>query len=250
MKFCKKFVVALLMLLVIPPVTLSQDNQVSSTALATQEEVYPISNSDQPPHNIVGKIVYDDGYSGTGFVIGHNTILTNRHMVQDLNTHSGEFKLGLNQHNNGPQILGEYKLISAKLAPNEHDDVAILTVKPKQDNLPLDKVVAPAKLVNANYIDEQWMLTDENKMHTAGYPGNRQRNVMWGSNGKLLKYGFNNNRIYVANIDTAPGASGSPLFNKDNEVVGINSSSYGPPTNESGGFLFKDDLYDFIINNR
>lgn len=247
----KKIILAFAMVLVMSPVATLQQNVISPIASAAQENIYPISGSDRAPHNIVGRIDYDSGISGTGFVIGHDTILTNKHVADHLiNGNQGDFKLAKNNHNRRKNKLGEYTLVSAKVAPNQNDDVAIITVTPKQGSLPLDKVVTPAKIVNANYIDEQWMKTNENQMRIVGYPGNRDRNIMWGSSGKLLRYAFNSNRIYAADIASSSGASGSPLINNNNEVVGINSSSYGAPSNESGGFLFKDDLYDFIMNNK
>ncbi|PTI79249.1 hypothetical protein BU098_14285, partial [Staphylococcus xylosus] len=241
---------ALLMLLVIPPVTLSQDNQVSSTASATQEEVYPISNSDQPPHNIVGKLHFSTGFSATGFVIGQDTILTNRHVANNLNQGTEDFKLALNRHNKGQKILGSYDVVSAIYPSNAEEDVAILKVKPKQDNLPLNKVVAPANIGNANYIDDQWLTTSNNKFHIAGYPGNREKEVMWGSNGKLTGLLGDSKRFYSSDIAAATGSSGSPLFDENNQVVGILNSGHDNESNETFGFLFKDDLFDFIINNR
>lgn len=251
MGFSKKLALFLLMLLALPQV-LAPEHPVNSVVSAAEESVYPINGSDKSPHNIVGRINFSNGPSATGFVIGSDTILTNKHVANKLKDGiTGTFTLGINYHNSGKKVLGNYELVSVIPAPNADDDVAIIKVKPSQDNLPLDKVVNPAKIVNANYIDEEWIKNStDNQFHIAGYPGNKDRNIMWGSDGKLLKYVFNSNRIYEADIISVPGNSGSPLFNKNNEVVGIISSTYGHTTNHAGGFLFKDDLYDFIMANK
>ncbi|RIO64296.1 hypothetical protein BUZ85_16740 [Mammaliicoccus sciuri] len=108
------------------------------------------------------------GFSATGFVIGQDTILTNRHVANNLNQGTEDFKLALNRHNKGQKILGSYDVVSAIYPSNAEEDVAILKVKPKQDNLPLNKVVAPANIGNANYIDDQSLTTSNNKFHIAG----------------------------------------------------------------------------------
>lgn len=250
MNLCKKFVVAFLILFLVPAVTLPEYNHMNSTASATQEEVYPIKNSDQPPHNIVGKLHFSTGFGATGFVIGQDTILTNRHVADNLKNGTGDFKLAYNAHNNGKKVLGSYDVISAIYPPNPQDDVAILKVKPQKDSLTFDKLVAPANITNANHIDEQWLTTSENQFHIAGYPGDREKEVMWGSNGKINELLGNAKYFYSSNISAYPGSSGSPLFDKNNRVVGILNSGGKPPSDYSKGFLFKDDLYNFIINNR
>ncbi|WP_281198842.1 trypsin-like serine peptidase [Staphylococcus schleiferi] len=245
-KFKKVFMLVVLLLAMVPVIF----SQGSFTAKANSG-IYPINGSDKAPHNIVGRLDFKNGHSGTGFVIGKNTVATNRHVANNFKgKDSGTFKLAFNQKNNGPKSLGDFSVVSVKFAPNQNDDVAILTVVPKNGNKNVGEVVKPANIVDADFIDKNWLGTANNQLHIAGYPNLGDRNIMWGSDGKILDFAFNSNRTYKSDILASPGASGSPLFNKNNQVVGINSSFYADDPKVSGGFLFKEDLLQFVLNNR
>lgn len=244
MNFLRKFFVVLLLFSLIVPVSLSNHIE------AWSSDFYKIENSRVAPYNIIGKIQFNNGKYGTGFVIGKDTIVTNKHVARHLKESSGTFKLAINQFNRGKKMIAEFNLVSVKMAPNIHDDVAIMKVTPKTGKKQVGEIVRPANIKKANFMDEAWFKTSANQLHIAGYPGGKPNDTMWKSTGKITGYGFNNNRIYKATIKSQPGASGSPLFNQKNEIVGINSSNYGEEIRLSGGFLFKDDLYDFLIANR
>ncbi|MBT2814460.1 trypsin-like serine protease [Staphylococcus coagulans] len=245
-KFKKVFMLVVLLLAMVPVIF----SHGSFTAEANSE-IYPIKDSQNAPHHIVGRIDFNNGRSGTGFVIGKNTVATNRHVAINFKgKDSGVFKLAFNQKNNGPKSLGDFSVVSVKFAPHKDDDVAILTVVPKNGAKNVGEVVQQAAIIDAGFIDKKWLETSENNLHIAGYPSLGDRNIMWGSDGKILDFAFGSNRIYKANILTSPGGSGSPLFNNHQQVIGINSSTYGDDPKISGGFLFKDDLLKFIIDNR
>ncbi|MCE5522916.1 trypsin-like peptidase domain-containing protein [Staphylococcus pseudintermedius] len=249
MKKLKKCYLALIVVLFITLVMPNENTPSTPVAFAEKGNSYLIKDSDRPPHNVVGKLLEGNVY-GTGFVIGDNTVLTNKHVAKKMKVNSSVFKLGLNGGNHGKKLLGEYIVTGMKYPPNVHDDVAILTVRSKNGSLPLSKVVKPANIANANFINKDWMKTEQNNLHIAGYPGNRNTNMMWGSSGHLLDYAFKSDRIFVADFDGYPGSSGSPVFDSQNQVIGIHNSDYGTDSGRTGGFLFKDDLYEFIVNNR
>lgn len=220
------------------------------TAVANSE-IYPIKDSQNAPYHIVGRIDFNNGRSGTGFVIGNNTVATNRHVgINFKGKDSGTFKLAFNQKNNGPKSLGDFSVVSVKFAPHKDDDVAILTVVPKNGAKNVGEVVQQAAIIDAGFIDKKWLETSENNLHIAGYPSLGDRYIMWGSDGKILDFAFGSNRTYKSDILASPGASGSPLFNKNNQVVGINSSFYADDPKISDGFLFKEDLLQFVLDNR
>ncbi|NHA35253.1 hypothetical protein C1O33_00555 [Staphylococcus schleiferi] len=235
------------LLLAMVPVIFSH----SGFTAVVNSEIYPIKDSQNAPYHIVGRIDFNNGRSGTGFVIGNNTVATNSHVgINFKGKDSGVFKLAYNKYNKGPKILGEYSVTDVKFAPHKDDDVAILTVVPKNGAKNVGEVVQQAAIIDAGFIDKKWLETSENNLHIAGYPSLGDRNIMWGSDGKILDFAFGSNHIYKANILTSPGGSGSPLFNNHQQVIGINSSTYGDDPKVSGGFLFKDDLLKFIIDNR
>ncbi len=243
----KKVCMLVDLLLAMVPVIFSHSG---FTAVANSE-IYPIKDSQNAPYHIVGRIDFNNGRSGTGFVIGNNTVATNRHVgINFKGKDSGTFKLAFNQKNNGPKSLGDFSVVSVKFAPHKDDDVAILTVVPKNGAKNVGEVVQQAAIIDAGFIDKKWLETSENNLHIAGYPSLGDRNIMWGSDGKILDFAFNSNRTYKSDILASPGASGSPLFNKNNQVVGINSSFYADDPKISDGFLFKEDLLQFVLDNR
>ncbi|MDR5603976.1 trypsin-like peptidase domain-containing protein [Staphylococcus coagulans] len=243
----KKVCMLVALLLAMVPVIFSHSG---FTAVANSE-IYPIKNSQNAPYHIVGRIDFNNGRSGIGFVIGNNTVATNRHVgINFKGKDSGTFKLAFNQKNNGPKSLGDFSVVSVKFAPHKDDDVAILTVVPKNGAKNVGEVVQQAAIIDAGFIDKKWLETSENNLHIAGYPSLGDRNIMWGSDGKILDFAFNSNRTYKSDILASPGASGSPLFNKNNQVVGINSSFYADDPKISDGFLFKEDLLQFVLDNR
>ncbi|WP_390513444.1 trypsin-like serine protease, partial [Staphylococcus pseudintermedius] len=163
MKKSKKCYLALIVVLFITLVMPNENTPSTPVAFAEKGNSYIIKDSDRPPHNVVGKLLEGNVY-GTGFVIGDNTVLTNKHVAKKMKVNSSVFKLGLNGGNHGKKLLGEYIVTGMKYPPNAHDDVAILTVRSKNGSLPLSKVVKPANIANANFINKDWMKTEQNNL--------------------------------------------------------------------------------------
>ena len=208
-----------------------------------------IKNSLEYPYNTVAK-VQAPYQGGTGFVVGENKVLTNRHVVEAfLKTPAGistaKVILAQNEGNTGDKNLGEYKIKGYKFAPNDID-VAILEVEPNKKGEHIGKVVTPGRLVNESQITSEWIKKKPSTLfHTAGYPGDRDKRYMWYSDGGLLD-------IRGLEVDGAfkayPGASGSPIFDQDNNIIGI-VRAYAPKNKDASGLLFRGELLDFLKEN-
>lgn len=151
---------------------------------------------------------------GTAFVVGRHTIITNHHVVKDKSddsklVQSKDMIFKLNDKN--------YKIKSIK--PLFLEDVAILHTK-----TPIESSVKPLKLAKSSTISH---LNKGETLHSYGYPDYKtlnntvNKNTLVKINGYYLNPVTIFNHEYYMKMKVRRGASGSPILNKDNEVVGI-----------------------------
>lgn len=165
--------------------------------------------------------VHDDNGKrhGTAFVVGRHTIITNHHVVRDkldgsklVQTKDMLFKL------NGK----DYKINSIK--PLFLEDVAILHTK-----TPIESSVKPLKIAKSSAIKH---LNKGETLHSYGYPDYKTLNNTIDNNAlvKINGYYLNPKTIfnhqYYMKMKVRRGASGSPILNKNNEIVGIVKGGY------------------------
>ncbi|MDR3091703.1 MAG: trypsin-like peptidase domain-containing protein [Clostridiales bacterium] len=58
----------------------------------------------------------------------------------------------------------------------------------------------------------------------AGYPGDKAKYTMWKSEGTILQVGAGG-EVLEHTCDTKNGQSGAPIYDKNNQVVGIHNNS-------------------------
>lgn len=203
----------------------------------TRTEITKIENSKYQSIVMVGA----EGAYGTGFIIGKNKLLTNRHVVEGELGWSGSGKINGNVRlkNDAGEFL-EFKIKNITHAPNEAD-MSLIEVSPTEDgrnigdNIDMFELASHEEIKNTKVGDP---------VQTIGYPGDKKFGTMWDSKGKVLSQGGN---FITYDAFIAGGNSGSPLLNKDGKLIGLSNAGNGVTT---FGFLLTDELYEFVEKNR
>ncbi|HEI7353206.1 TPA: trypsin-like serine peptidase [Staphylococcus aureus] len=178
--------------------------------------------------------------AGTGFVVGKNTIVTNKHVVSGMEigayitAHPNGF------YNNGGGVY-KVKKIARYSGP---EDIAVLQVE--------EKSMQP-KGRNFNEFTSTLKIAAEAKVNEAisiiGYPNpNANKLQMYELTGKLLTVKGN---TITSDAIAQPGNSGSAMVNSKREVVGV---LYGrnKQTSENSisyGVYFSPEIKKFIADN-
>lgn len=174
---------------------------------------------------------------GTGFIVGNNKILTNRHVTN----HDNEMIVRLANKNNE---FTDFKIKSVTNAPNDAD-LSIIEVYPNENGQNIDDNVNILELATKDEIDNTKI---GDKVYTIGFPEDKDYGTLWESKGKITSLGGN-----FINYDAfiVGGNSGSPLFNENNKIIGISNASDSESTDKviSFGFLLNEELYNFIEKN-
>jgi endonuclease I/V8-like Glu-specific endopeptidase len=176
------------------------------------------------------------GY-GTGFLVSPHLIMTNNHVLTSLesaNKSLAEFNFEKNKTGQIKQSL-TYELDPISLFITNRDlDYTLVAVKEKS-NLP------PLKDLGWNALIEE-----EGKVIIGEYV-----NIIQHPNGEPKQLALRENQLIDLldnflhyRTDTAPGSSGSPVFNDQWEVVGIHHSGV-PRMDKNGNFIATDgSLWD------
>lgn len=226
-------------------------DQLEAKAESVQKRTQ-VTNSFEAPYNTVVKVKGPD-FSASGFVSGRSTVITNRHVLNSIVREGmGNTKIILAKNNANPgtqKDLGTFRVRGYKLAPN-NIDLAILEIEPNENSQNIGEVVQPAKIKDANGIHQSWIENNpNNRFSVVGYPGDKDLNTMWIGEGSLLFFiGREDPLKFYGNMPGAPGSSGSPVFDENNEVVGIVYSGWQAGAGVNG-LMFREELYDFVRSN-
>lgn len=178
---------------------------------------------------------------GTGFLIGNNKLLTNKHVVDSLD----QKKMLVRMKNDSGETV-DFKVKKITPAPSEEVDLALVEVSPTEDGRTIDDYVQHFELASREEIKN---VKEGDSVNTVGYPGDKEEGTLWDSRGKILMFGGN---FLTYDAFISGGNSGSPLFNEDGKVIGLSNASNDETEDEiiSFGFLLTDEVYTFIENNR
>ncbi|BBD88892.1 trypsin-like serine peptidase [Staphylococcus caprae] len=203
---------------------------------------HQISNTQEGHYAPVSfvKIYNDNGdlvASGSGIVVGENEILTNKHIVDAAHNNPDNLGVAPSSKSESEMPNGEFKGQEIKKYPG-NGDLSILKVQPNEDNKKIGDVVTPAKISsNSNTQTDQ-------DITVTGYPGDKPLATMWESKGKILS--INGNQM-TYDLSTYGGNSGSPVFNENNEVIGIH---YGGVEHKHNSAVFiNEDVQNFLKQN-
>lgn len=173
-----------------------------------------------------------DGGIASGVVVGKNTMLTNKHVVKN---DSVTAMPAANGQNNFPK--GQFKSNNIVRYPGDQD-LAVVHFDKNDKGQSNGDVVRPA-----NMADAQQSKVGE-RMTITGYPGDKPLSTMWESIGKITK---NDGSHLEYDASTVGGNSGSGVFNKKRQLIGIHYGGAGKDAN--GSVPLTGDMLNFVKNN-
>ncbi|MBX8993783.1 MULTISPECIES: serine protease [Staphylococcus] len=173
-----------------------------------------------------------DGGIASGVVVGKNTMLTNKHVVKN---DSVTAMPAANGQNNFPK--GQFKSNNIVRYPGDQD-LAVVHFDKNDKGQSIGDVVRPA-----NMADAQQSKVGE-RMTITGYPGDKPLSTMWESIGKITK---NDGSHLEYDASTVGGNSGSGVFNKKRQLIGIHYGGAGKDAN--GSVPLTGDMLNFVKNN-
>ncbi|HGZ9591486.1 TPA: serine protease [Staphylococcus aureus] len=179
--------------------------------------------------------------SATGFVVGKNTILTNKHV-------SKYYKVGdrINAHPNGDKANGGIYSIKKIIDYPDKEDVSVIQVEERavergpngynfNDNVTPFKYAAGAKAGD--------------RIKVIGYPQpHKNKYILHESTGPVMSV-EGSSIVYSAHTES--GNSGSPVLNSNNELVGIHFASdvKDDDNRNAYGVYFTPEIKKFIAEN-
>ena len=172
---------------------------------------------------------------GTGYVVGKNTVATNRHVVLEIKDSPGKAVVRVgHKDKNGNVTFIDFKIKDIVLPEDEALDVAVLKLEPTEDGKTVSDYKRIAEFGDSSNIKEGSSVT------VVGFPGDKEYATMWAGIGVVDM--LSGSMISFRAI-TAPGNSGSPLFDSEGKVVAMNNAG---GDNNSFGFLIDDDILAFF----
>lgn len=178
---------------------------------------------------------------GTGFLIGDNKLLTNKHVAESFDKN----KMLVRVKNDSGKTF-DYKVKEITSYPSEDVDLSIIEVSPNDDGQTIDDNIKHYEFASKEEIEN---VIEGDTVHTIGYPGDKEEGTLWNSEGKILMFGGN---FLTYDAFISGGNSGSPLFNEDGKVIGLSNAGNDETEGNivSFGFLLTDEIREFIENNR
>lgn len=180
-----------------------------------------------PYKSIVFIRSYFDDYkyiAGTGFMIDDYSVLTAAHVVDKKDIKIKKIVVYAGYQDNEATIdtvnvIKKYTIPEWINTRNSNLDMALLILEK-----PLGKTLGKLNIVDKSNINEL--------VFTSGYPGGNDLNKdkikpgnQYYSSGKIVK--ITKDKLFY-DLDSEGGQSGSPVFNNNNEVIGIHINGFRP----------------------
>lgn len=179
----------------------------------------------------IGKVTF-----ASSVIIGKNTLLTNKHVLKVLNNDAKQYSFSPGVVENGKTPYGTFK--ATDYVPiSSSEDLVVVHVSPNEQGKSIGDVARIAKISEIEpYIGD--------KISVVGYPSDKSKGTMWESFGGIQEI---NGNILKYNASTYGGNSGSPIFNRNNELIGLHYGGVAGSHNQ--GVIFNDYIKSFINKN-
>ncbi|MTB64899.1 trypsin-like serine protease [Streptococcus sp. zg-86] len=218
----------------------TQQAKTKETTKSHREQIKDIATSSYNGIALIQSIENAKGH-GTGVFISPDTLLTNRHVVTGLAKADTAVVRTVDQQ--GKQVDLPIKEF---IAPEDESmDIGIVKLqKPITSNKELSHLTIQ-KIASLDTTDKTKV---SDFIRAVGYPGDKEHGTLWDSQG-MIKEIDGNFLTYTAPI--ASGSSGSPLFNKNGDMIGIANASTDDLENPTSfGLLFDKSIRAFIAKHQ
>ncbi|MDE9805617.1 serine protease [Staphylococcus delphini] len=194
-----------------------------------EKNVIEIKDGHVAPYNSV--IAFQ---GATGFVVGTNTIVTNKHVLKYL-------KVGdrLTAHPTGFGSNGGIYTITKMIEYSGKEDIAVVHVASRSDDgRDFNKATTPLPLASKGQVGERVSVIGYPKPTNYGYK-------LLESTGTVVN--IKDTRI-TYDAFAEPGNSGSPIINLKGEAIGVHNASdrTTSPDKKAYGVYFSEDIKNFI----
>lgn len=212
----------------------------SQSKIDKRTKLSNVSNSKYNGIALIQSVKNKEDY-GTGFFVGKDTLLINKHVVGEALKDRRKMVVRVVGKNNK---YFDYKISKIIEDPKEKNDLAIVKIQSNSDDEGTLSNIKPLNLATNNIIKQ---LKKNDTLYTVGYPGDKPYSTLWKSKGIIKEFG-DNFVAFSAFIEA--GNSGSPIFNESHQVVGLSNASNGDKENPiTYGFLLQDELINFVKEN-
>ena len=198
-------------------------------------------------------------YSGTAFAIDKHTLITNNHVIRDHNDDSGYKPYDTNQIKINPNRDTSKEYVPQEITPTnikmlKSADAAIITVK--ED---LSKTMTINKLASEDFINN---LKQNDDITVSGYPGSENHVDQVGGSYGPKGTPYDAKSKFISNATSIhpvtyykgyfeKGMSGSPIYNKDGDIIGLHAGAVGTENGNKAdvgfGYTFTKDLRKDIL---
>lgn len=189
----------------------------------------------------VGLIETEPAQVGTGFLVGEDIMMTNYHNIRDVaQALRSKFILDYEENDIGErQIRQPFELEPERFFfSNEEHDVALVAVKPRNRNGRLLSEYGSHRL-----FEEEGKIIIGQPVNIIQHPkGERKKVTMHNSILVEISNEVSDDRFCYYSADTLKGSSGSPVYNKHWEVIGLHRKGV-PKVNEAGQIELKDGSF-------
>ncbi|RIP37156.1 serine protease [Staphylococcus gallinarum] len=211
----------------------SQSSEISQKVILPNEDRKKIENTTSGHYQSIGYINMGDSIA-TGVVIGKNTVLTNKHVANASNGNMA-FSPAANGQDQFP--FGTFTEKDVKQYPGSAD-LVVVHFNPNSKGQTVGEVVQPATLKDAATASKG------DSMTVTGYPGDKPLATMWESTGKIIG---NQGQELTYDASTFGGNSGSPVFNTNNQLIGLHHGGIQGESNNA--VAITGDVLKFINDN-
>lgn len=211
------------------------------SVIGTDERTRVLDTKLVPYNSVV--FIAADGASGSGAVVGPNTVLTAAHVVKNIRNNPAKDSIYVIPGRDGSKLpFGKFKIKAVYIPqsylekPSVDSDLALITIEPLNGKS-ISEVVPPLlfKIVDSVSVGT--------KVSTAGYPGDKPWATMWKTSGTTT--GETSTRLYY-DLDTYGGQSGSPVFDENNEVIAVHTTGAGT---RNFGTKLSSEFWSFIYEH-